>query len=153
MAATNNKKGGMLLSLGGFIIFTGDQICLEISAFHCSGSSIYLKYLDADRKKRQGWNFHLKYLVVNERHSSEILNVILPNFPFPIALTLGFSFNHFLFSASVVVMRRRRWPCNTCRMECTGPFHLCDYILPWPMPYFELYALFKRFVKNLPPKC
>ena len=54
MAATNNKKGGMLLFLGGFIMFTGDQICLEISVFHCSGSSIYLEYLDVDRIKRQG---------------------------------------------------------------------------------------------------
>ena len=36
MAANNNKKGGMLLSLGGFIIFTGDQICLDINVFHYS---------------------------------------------------------------------------------------------------------------------
>ena len=73
MVATNNKKGGTLLSLGDFIIFTGDQICPFIVTL-------------------------------------------------PIALTLGFNFNRFLFSASVVVMRRRRWPCNTCRMECTGLF-------------------------------
>ena len=69
MAATNNKKGGMLLSLGGFIIFTGSQICLEISVFHCSGSSNYLEYLGADRKKAARMKFP---------------SVTLPNFPLPL---------------------------------------------------------------------
>ena len=40
-----------------------------------------------------------------------------------------------LFPASVAAMQRRRWPCNTCRMACTGShFPTFSKFLPFNNP-------------------